>query len=88
MEYCVIGGQYAMYNYGTVRTLLGAKRLATRHIELWDNWQGWHKPCIYRSEDCFPADTFYGVQLIPEIGAEPVSVWNGSRWVDNLEGIE
>lgn len=84
MEYCVIGGQYAMYNYGTVRTLLGAKRLATKRIELWDNWQGWHKPRIYRLEDCVSANTFYGVQLIPGIGTGPVSVWNGRRWVDSV----
>ena len=51
INYYVIGGQYEGYNYGGAATLLGAKRLARRNQEYWDNWQGWHKPCIYRAED-------------------------------------
>ena len=83
-KYCVIGGQYEKYNYGTVKTLLGAKRLATKRIEFWDNWQGCHKPSIYRLEDCKSATTFYGDQLIPDVGAHAVSVWDGKRWVDSI----
>lgn len=49
--YEVIGGQYAPYYYGHCDTLIGAKRLATKNKEYWDNWQGWQKPRIYRSED-------------------------------------
>ena len=47
-NYAVIGGQYQSYCFGCTPTLLGAKRLARKNIELWDNWQGWHAPAIYR----------------------------------------
>lgn len=50
-KFAVIGGQYERYYYGTTATLIGAKRLATKNEEYWDNWQGWHKPAIYRIED-------------------------------------
>lgn len=50
-NYYVIGGQYEYYCYGGTPTLIGAKRLATKCEEYWDNWQGWHKPSIYRAED-------------------------------------
>ncbi len=50
-NYYVIGGQYESYCYGGTPTLIGAKRKATKNMEYWDNWQGWHKPQIYRAED-------------------------------------
>lgn len=50
--YQVIGGQYEQCWYGESDTLRGAKCIATRCMEYWDNWQGWHKPGIYRAEDC------------------------------------
>ena len=50
-NYYVIGGQYESICYGGCNTLLGAKRLANKNIEYWDNWQGWHKANIYRAED-------------------------------------
>lgn len=50
-NYYVIGGQYETYCYGGTPTLLGAKRLATKNMEYWDNYQGWHKPSIYKAED-------------------------------------
>lgn len=50
-KYQVIGGQYEYYWYGESNTLRGAKIIATRHEEHWDNWQGWHKPDIYLAED-------------------------------------
>jgi hypothetical protein len=50
-NYYVIGGQYESCCYGGTPTLLGAKRLANAHQEYWDNWQGWHTPNIYASED-------------------------------------
>ena len=81
-KFCVIGGQYCMINYGEADTLLGAKRLASKHEEYWDNWQGWHKPSVYRIEDCHYAKTFYGYQLIPNDVVCPVCVWNGKRWVE------
>lgn len=50
-NYTVIGGQYEHYYYGDTPTLIGAKRLANKNEEHWDNWQGWHTPKIYRIED-------------------------------------
>lgn len=50
-KYQVIGGQYEYKWYGESDTLRGAKCIATRNKEYWDNWQGWHKPAIYVCED-------------------------------------
>ena len=50
-KYQVIGGQYESCWIGESDSLHGAKIIATRNMEYWDNWQGWHKPCIYRAED-------------------------------------
>lgn len=50
-RFYVIGGQYESICYGGAPTLIGAKRLASKNREYWDNWQGWHKPAIYRAED-------------------------------------
>ena len=50
-NFYVIGGQYESICYGGAPTLLGAKRLANRNKEYWDNWQGWHTPNIYKAED-------------------------------------
>lgn len=51
-KYQIIGGQYEQCWYGESDTLRGAKTIATRHEEYWDNHQGWNKPGIYRAEDC------------------------------------
>lgn len=51
IKFYVIGGQYCYDCYGGAPTLIGAKRMATKHMEYWDNWQGWHKPRIYKAED-------------------------------------
>ena len=48
-KYQVIGGQYESCWIGESDSLHGAKIIATRNMEYWDNWQGWHKPCIYRA---------------------------------------
>ena len=37
INYYVIGGQYETYCYGGTPTLIGAKRLATKNMEYWDN---------------------------------------------------
>ena len=73
-NYYVIGGQYRAYCYGGTPTLLGAKRLANRNEEYWDNWQGWHKPKIYRAEDTEEIyDSFYGFDnIIQKPNAIPV----------------
>ena len=81
IKYYVIGGQYETCCYGGTPTLLGAKRLATLRTEYWDNWQGWHKPAIYRAEDteevesCGRITTHDGRTIrVPKDGAVPV-VW-------------
>lgn len=50
-KYQVVGGQYESKWYGESDSLRGAKCIATRHQEYWDNWQGWHKPAIYLASD-------------------------------------
>lgn len=52
-HFVVVGGQYKHYIVGYAPTLIGAKRLANKHAEYWDNWQGWHVPAIYRIEDVY-----------------------------------
>lgn len=80
-KYIVIGGQYAYYTYGTAATLTGAKRLASSHVEYWDNWQGWHYPDVFRVEDVEAVENFYGSGYAPKPGAVPVAIrrW-GSCW--------
>ena len=73
-HYYVIGGQYAAYCYGGMPTLTGAKRLASKSAEYWDNWQGWHIPKIYKAEDVEDAINFYGETKAPSDGASPVAV--------------
>ncbi len=80
--YYVIGGQYEAYNYGSANTLIGAKRIASSNEEYWDNWGGWHKPAVYAAEDCEKKKNFYGEQMIPKLGAVPVSVWENGKWVN------
>ncbi len=74
IEYYVIGGQYAYYCYGGAPTLTGAKRLANRSAEYWDNWQGWHIPSIYKAEDVEDITNFYGDTKAPRPGAHPVAI--------------
>lgn len=74
INYYVIGGQYASYCYGGTPTLIGAKRLAHKSAEYWDNWQGWHVPRIYKAEDTCECTNFYGAGRCPIDGARPVAV--------------
>ena len=92
IKYYVIGGQYESICYGGTPTLIGAKRLATEKEELWDNWQGWHKPLIYRAEDTKVIESFGrittrdGVEIrVPKEGARayfysPKAGW--MQWED------
>lgn len=73
INYYVIGGQYAAYCHGGTKTLLGAKRLANKCAEHWDNWQGWHIPAIYRAEDTREVSNFYGKMRAPREDALPVA---------------
>ena len=90
-RYCVIGGQYELAYYGTTNTLQGAKRLATKNIEYWDNRQGWHKPRIYRYEDTEERITKGWITYndgsvirVPKAGAQPVCIWSywKLRWAE------
>lgn len=47
----VFGGQYESHYYGESDSLRGARLIASRNREYWDNWQGWHTPRIYLSAD-------------------------------------
>lgn len=82
IKYYVISGQYEYYNCGGSVTLEGAKRLATKHEEYWDNWQGWHKPDIYRSEDCVLGTNFYGTNFYPKSDVFPYMIWDNhtKKW--------
>lgn len=50
-KYQIIGGQYESHWYGESNSLHGARCIAARNMEYWDNWQGWHKPMIYTSDN-------------------------------------
>lgn len=79
-NYYVIGGQYEYYCYGGAPTLIGAKRLANKNREYWDNWQGWHTPKIYRAEDAKVVESHGSITIrdgveirIPCEYAEPIA---------------
>lgn len=59
-KYYVVGGQYTQHFYGGSNTLHGAKILATKNAEYWDNWQGWHTPAIYNADDTRVIETETG----------------------------
>ena len=82
IKYYVIGGQYEAYNYGGTHTLAGAQRLATKNTEYWDNWQGWHKPRIFKAEDCERYTNFFGMNYYPKPYVEPCAVWDNysKKW--------
>ena len=79
INYYEIGGQYERICHGGASTLIGAKRIATRNEEYWDNWQGWHKPGIYLAEDTEVIESYGritsadGVKIrVPVYGSVPV----------------
>lgn len=78
--YYVIGGQYSYICYGWCRTLLGAKRLARKNQEYWDNWAGWHTPSIYEACDCWDVDEFHRGDFVPYHGTYPVAEYRNGAW--------
>lgn len=73
LNYYVIGGQYTTIFYGGSETLHGARIIAGKHKEYWDNWQGWHTPKIYRAEDCHEGTNFFGdTVMTPNEYAQPI----------------
>ena len=83
VKYYVIGGQYERYNYGGTETVEGAKRLAAASLEYWDNHEGWHKPLIYRAEDCEEYENSFGLDFYPKDFTDPYMMWSyrKKRWV-------
>ncbi len=78
-KYQVIGGQHESHYYGESDSLRGAKIIAGKHKEYWDNWQGWHTPAIYLAEDVMEVESRGritspdGVIIrVPKEEAEPV----------------
>ena len=88
-KYCVIGGHYEPKYYGESNTLLGAKLIAARNDEYWDNFKGWHRPKIYRVEDTEEIIsrgrilTHDGQKIRIPIG-EPILVYYG-KWINLSE---
>lgn len=80
VNYYAIGGQYDRYNHGGAATLAGAMRIASQNVENWDNWQGRHTPVIYRAEDCEMSENFFGAQMLPKAGANPVAWKESGKW--------
>ena len=79
-RYQVIGRQYEQHWYGESDSLRGAKSIATRHEEYWDNYQGWHKPRIYKAEDVQEIESYGYIThrdgemiRVPKRLAEPVA---------------
>ena len=70
VNFYVIGGQYRPICYGGTPTLIGAKRLANKCAEYWDNWQGWKTPPIYRAEDTEIAENG---ERVPKFWARPIA---------------
>lgn len=79
-KYQVIGGQYESCWVGESDSIRGAKIIAGRNKEYWDNWQGWHTPRIYKAEDVEEIEsmgritTFDGQTIrVPKMYAEPIA---------------
>lgn len=87
MKYYVIGGQYESHCYGSSATLRGAKAMASRNKEYWDNFQGWHTPRIYAEEAVRKVESKGritpndGETIIIPIG-DCLCYHDGSKWVD------
>ena len=83
-KYVVVGGQYNFRYYGESDSMIGAKRIATRNEEYWDNWQGWHVPSVYLSEDFRFDENGQLVPVEPERVVFPVAYrfHSDKRWTE------
>ena len=72
-KYIVVGGQYSFHYYGGSDSLLGAKRIASKNEEYWDNLTGWHVPSVYLSEDFRFNENGQLVPVEPEYDVFPVA---------------
>lgn len=77
-KYQIIGGQYEYIWIGESDSLHGAKMIATKNREMWDNWQGWHTPEIYRAED---VKEISGIRM-PKEGryTKPFAYFHNGKW--------
>lgn len=82
-KYQIIGGQYESIWYGESDSLLGAKQIASRHVEAWDNWQGVNVPRIYLSENVKEIES---QGRITTRDGERIIVPTGEPYVVNLKG--
>lgn len=90
MKYYVIGGQYESHCYGYSESLRGAKAMASRNKEFWDNFQGWNTPRIYTEDAVQEVES---KSRITSRDGETIIVptgncaWyhDGKTWVDNTK---
>ncbi len=80
--YYVIGGQYRYHYYGASKTIRGAKMLATRNTECWDNLIGLVTPRIYSDEPVIT--TVNGEEIVLPIG-DCLYYHDGKKWCENKE---
>ena len=59
-RFCVIGGQHEYVCYGGAPTYTGAKRMAAKNTERWDNRRGICRPAIHKAEDTTEIDISFG----------------------------
>lgn len=78
--YYVVGGQYRYHYYGASKTLRGAKMLATRNKEYWDNFTGWVTPRIYNAEPVITIEN--GIEMVFLIG-DYSYYHDGKKWCEN-----
>lgn len=91
--FVVIGGQYKWYTYGVYHSLHQAKVMASKHTELWDNWQGFRTPRIFPLEDCdfvpaFVDDTgnYHPDCYLPRLDARCWSKSDDGKWYFIVDG--
>lgn len=75
-KYQVIGGQYVQVWYGESESIIGAKRIATKNIEYWDNWQGWNTPKIYIVDDCYEREG----KIYHRFECKPLYLKHNNKW--------
>ncbi len=91
-KYYVMGGQYEDICYGGSDSLRGAKLIATKNREYWDNREGWHTPAVYLASGTIvdeygkrhvrTYDTSAGI--VPE---RPIATKGKSGWVKSVGGM-
>ena len=78
MKYAVIGGQYRDICYGVFDSLHAAKIAASKNIEFWDNFAGWHCPVIYNAKSV----EFEDGECYVKAFHEPLYAKHNGRWCE------